>query len=122
MPPEDDAAQIHQENAPIIPYTVEELADAFVECFAGKRGTILLSWLHATARTRRSAFTPGPGGSCDPYLAAKRDGAATLVWTIEEKLAIARAHHAGKPPAAPAAVGGNPAPPGRKRATRRKGG
>lgn len=112
-----------QNHATAEPFTDADLRSALVEAFAGKRGTILLAWLHATAGTRRSLFTPAAGGGpCDTHLAAKRDGAASLVWIIEEKLAVARAHHAGKPPAPPAAIGGNPSAPARKRTSRRQSG
>lgn len=65
----------------------------FLKCLANTFGSIdgkiVLAWLHATAGTRKPAFTFGSTGTCT-HAAATRDGRRGLVWEIEANLADAR--------------------------------
>lgn len=90
--------------------TKSDFHRVLLNTFGGPDGKIVLAWLHATAGTRKPAFSFGPRGA-DTHAAAVKDGRRGLVWEIEANLEDARSGDAAIKPATSG--------PGKPRARRR---
>ena len=67
---------------------LQRAVNAYHRVFVGPEWEIVHQDLQHRFRTKGSAFSPGPNGVCDPYLAAHRDGARSMMEHIDFMLTL----------------------------------